>query len=497
MDFKIIPQVKELKSIGENAYDFSAVRFKNSPLSEAAEQDFLSFHKFKESEKENIIFTPQEDLPQEGYRLSAAGGVINIFYSHGAGAFYALQTLKQLLHQSNFNLPEIEITDSPAYEYRGAMLDVGRYFYSVDDVKKFIDRMALHKLNRFHFHLTEDQGWRVEIDRYPLLTQIGSRRSHTNFNNIPHGGFYTKAQIREIVDYCHAKYIKVMPEFDVPGHSRAAIAAYSELACFPRELPVATHWGVKKDVLCAGRESSYEFVFNVIDELCELFPDGLFHMGGDEVPKHRWRLCPECQKKIKEQNLKNEDELQEYFMNRVYDHLAAKGYQVFMWNYEDISPRILNENIGFTLCNGKHFGRPCIDTRGNTYYYDLPFGYISLADVCKNGVCDGAIGAEAQIWTEYIPNLKKADMLANPRLAAMCENVWCGKCEEQELYAKLGAYESMLDKLGIAYTPNMNKLNPNPVRKKLSGLWFEKRQLDWEGLTILIDDKKVENAAKK
>ncbi len=497
MEYKIVPQPQKIKIVSDKEFSFKAVKLGKNPLSQNAEKDFLDFFEFEKSKNENILFELDESIKEEGYRMVQQGGMITISYSDPAGAFYALQTLKQMLHQGKMNLCEFEIEDYPAYPYRGFMLDVGRYFYSVDDVKIFIDRMALHKLNRFHFHLTEDQGWRVEIKKYPLLTQIGSRRSHTNFNNTPHGGFYTQEEIKDIVDYCHSKYIKVMPEFDVPGHSRAAIAAYSNLACFERELPVATHWGVKKDVLCAGKESTYRFVFDVIDELCELFPDGLFHIGGDEVPKHRWSLCPECQKKIKEENLKNEAELQEYFMNRVYDHLAEKGYEVFMWNYDNLHPRILKDEIGYTFCGGETGGRKCIDTDTDSYYFDLPYAYVSLENTCNHKLPDSAVGAEAQVWTEYIPNIKKADSLVYPRLGAMCETVWNGKNSYESFLEKLEYYNSFLDLLRIPYSLGKSKLTPHGLRKKLSGLWFERRQLDWEGLTILIDDKKVEKLAKK
>lgn len=494
--FKIIPEpVKITVKDGKN-FPFKAIKLGENPLSKNAAEDFTSFFDFEESKEANVIFTTDEGIGQEGYTLEVKDGIITVCSSEPSGAFYALQTLKQLLLQGNMELPELIIEDLPSYSYRGLMLDAGRYFYSVSDVKLFIDRMALHKLNRLHFHLTEDQGWRVEIKKYPLLTQIGSKRSCTNFNNVPHGGFYTQEDIKEIVEYCHSKYIKVIPEFDVPGHCRSAIAAYSELACFPRELPVATHWGVKKDVLCAGRESTFDFVFDVIDELCALFPDKLFHIGGDEVPKHRWSICPECQKRISDEGLSNEEELQEYFMNRVYAHLKNKGYEVFMWNFDNLKPSILDKNIGFSLCNGEAHGRTCVDTSVNAYYFDLPYGYIPLEKVCRHEIKD-CIGSEAQVWTEYIPNMKRADAMLFPRLGAMCEAAWHGKCDYEAYLQKLDLYYSLLDKAKIGYSFGKSKLNPKGIRKILSIALFERRRLHWEGLNILIDDKIVERLAKK
>lgn len=495
--YYIIPEPKKLEILSTNKYSFTSIKFANCPLTDVAKQDFLSFYNFAESSSENVVFTLDNSIQEEGYKLIVSDGIINIYYSKPNGAFYALQTLKQLLHQNSMQLEDLLIEDYPSYSYRGFMLDVGRYFYSINDVKTIIDRMALHKMNMLHFHLTEDQGWRVEIKKYPLLTEKGSIRSHTNFNHKQHSGYYTQEEIKQIVQYCHDKYIKVMPEFDIPGHSRAAIACYKDLACFPRDLDVATHWGVKKDVLCAGKESTYKFVFDVIDELCELFPDKLFHMGGDEVPKHRWSICKDCQNKIKEQGLKDESQLQEYFMNRVYEYLDKKGYEVYMWNYDNFTPGILSDNIGFTLCGGECNGRKCIDTSSSAYYLDLPYGYVPLKNSCDHKIAEGAIGAEVQMWTEYIPDMKKSDSMMYPRMGAMVETVWAGKNSLESFSKKLDAYYSFLDLYNVNYTKGDKKVNPTGIRKLHSIAYFEKRQLTWEGLEILIDNKKVERIAKK
>ena len=495
--YQIIPEPKLINITSNKKSNFKSIKLANCPLNDIAKNDFLSFYNFDISENANIFFITDESIKPEGYKIVIKDGIINIYYNKENGAFYALQTLKQLLHQGKMELEELEILDYPSYPYRGFMLDVGRYFYDIKDVKTIIDRMALHKLNMLHFHLTEDQGWRIEIKKYPILTEKGSIRNHTNFNHTPHGGFYTQEQIKDIVNYCHSKFIKVMPEFDVPGHSRAAIACFPELACFPRELEVATHWGVKKDVLCAGKESTYRFIFNVIDELCELFPDKIFHIGGDEVPKHRWCLCPECQKVIKENKLKDETQLQEFFMNKIYDHLKSKGFEVFMWNYDKLNPEILYDDIGFTLCGGECNGRKCIDTSSSAYYLDLPYGYISLEDTCNHKIPEGAIGAEVQMWTEYIPNMAKSDSMMYPRMGAMVETCWSGTNNYENFAKKLDTYYSYLDRFNINYSKGNKKINPKGLNKTMSIALFERRQLDWEGLTILIDNKKVERIAKK
>ena len=222
-------------------------------------------------EERSIIITLDESIEsEEGYSIKCENRRVFIKAKTEAGLFYGLQTLKQMLLQTGGKIPYVEITDSPRFSYRGFMLDCGRYFYTVDEVKRIIDLMALHKLNALHWHLTEDQGWRIEIKKYPKLTEKGSMRSHTNFNNKPHGGYYTQEEIKEIVAYCHDRFIKVIPEYDIPGHSVAAISCYPELSCLDRKMEVATHCGVKHDILCAGKESTYKFVYDVLDEFIEL-----------------------------------------------------------------------------------------------------------------------------------------------------------------------------------------------------------------------------------
>lgn len=308
----------------------------------------------REAADENAVLLDTEtDFPSdEGYTLSVCGGCVQITAKGESGLFYGLQTLKQLLLQSHGILPELKISDTPRFPYRGFMLDCGRYFYTVDEIKRLIDLAALHKFNVFHWHLTEDQGWRAEIKRYPLLTEKGSRRSHTNFGILPHSGFYTQEDMREIVRYCHSRFVKVIPEIDVPGHATAALACYPELGCFDRKLPVATHWGVKHDILCAGKENVYSFVTDVLDELLEIFTDGYIHLGGDEAVKMRWALCPNCGAKMRELNLSSEEQLQHWFMSRIDRHLREKGYRSFMWNYDGaedashLAPEILWQVCG-------------------------------------------------------------------------------------------------------------------------------------------------------
>lgn len=458
---------------------------------------FLSKINIQNGNGSQIGFLDDDSLDNEEYRLEISDK-IRVYSNSLGGKIFALQTLKQILFQYGENVPCLTIKDKPAHEIRGFMLDVGRYFYSVDDVKLFIRKMSLHKLNFLHLHLTEDQGWRVEIEKYPLLTQIGSVRKKTNFNHKKHGGFYTKAQIKEIVDYAHNFAISVMPEFDIPGHSRSAMAGYNYLGCFDRKLPVADHWGVKHDVLCAGKDSTYEFVENIIDEFCEMFPDKYFHIGGDEVPKHRWHLCPHCQAKMKELGLKNEDELQYYFMNRVNDYCKSNGKQVFMWSWDLKDDKLLSDDLGFTKCGDMNTGnRPFIDTSTSAYYIDLPYGYISLKDTADHRLYSGnCLGGEVTLWTEYVPNMTRADKVTYPRLGAMAQTVWHGDNSYEQFAENLDYYYSFLDKNGIGYS-KPSTANPSKLLAFFQNLWFERRQLTWEGLTNIFDDLKIERLAKK
>ncbi len=494
---KIIPQPQCITELSKTVFDMKGFTLGKNSLSEEAKCDFLSFLNLPQAEKENILFKESTDLSDEEYIIET-GSEIVIYSNSASGQLYALQTLKQILFQCGCKIPHIRVKDYPAHKFRGFMLDAGRYFFSVDDVKSIIRRMVLHKLNVLHLHLTEDQGWRIEIEKYPLLTEIGSSRKKTNFNHKAHSGFYTKADIKEIVDYAHAFCVKVMPEFDIPGHSRAAIAAYNDLTCFPRKLPVADHWGVKHDVLCVGNEKTMQFVYDVLDEFFEMFPDEYIHIGGDEVPKHRWDLCPACNAKRKKLGLENSDALQFWFMNTVKDYCKSHGKQAFMWSWELEDDTLLHTDLGFTKCGEMNTGnRPFIDTSTQAYYIDLPYGYISLKDSANHKIYSGnAIGVEATLWTEYVPNMKKADTMSFPRTGCLAETGWSGSCTWEAFSEKLDYYCSFLDKNNIGYA-KANKANPNALRAKLSILLFERRQLVWEGLHNLFDDKKIEKIARK
>lgn len=492
----LFPKPEKIEIISENKIKISHISLGENLLADEVISDFVEYCSL-DSGSENIVFKINSTLEDEAYTIKT-GEVIEISSSGMAGQLYALQTLKQLFTLSDFVIPHIFISDKPKYKVRGFMLDVGRYFYSVSDVKMFIRKMAFHKLNFFHFHLTEDQGFRIQIDKYPLLTEIGSKRACTNFNNKPHDGYYIKSDIKEIVNYAHAFNIKVMPEFDIPGHSRAAIAAYNELTCFPRDLPVATHWGVKHDVLCVGKDKTMQFVYDVLDELFEMFPDEYIHIGGDEVPKHRWNLCPDCKNRAEKVGAKSADELQCWFMNTIKNYCKKNGKQVFMWSWDLEDSSLLDEDLGFTLCgtDNKINERPFIDTNTKAYYIDLPYGYISLKDTANHKIQQGnCLGLETPLWCEYVADMNKADIMMFPRVCASSETAWCGETSYDEISKKLNDYYKLLDKNNWGYAKPAMAV-PNRVRGFFSGLWFEKRQLTWEGLHNIFDDLSIEKIAR-
>ena len=522
----IIPQPRDIKVNENEHFIFNSLSvFGSELISKDAFDDFVDFCSkigvkvtTAQQNEANLLLLKTEGKIAEEYFLEVCDKIF-ISSCAGNGAFYGLETLKQILLQCGNKIPRTIIKDTPLYDYRGFMLDVGRYFYSVNEVKKFIDMMALHKLNTFHFHLTEDQGWRIEIKKYPLLTQKGSKRSHTNFGVVPHSGFYTQEEIKEIVAYAHAKYIKVIPEFDIPGHTVSAIACYPELSCFNRQLNVKTHWGVKHDIMCAGKEFTYKFVYDVMDELIELFPDKVIHLGGDEAVKMRWDICPHCQKVIEDNNLKDSEELQQLFMSKINAYLQQKGYSTMMWNWDLNSvSNTLDSSIAWNLCGSDENVRPLIhqemkngrkmvSTCAHPYYLDLPYGWVNLKNSCDYApecVLSGdesdvnLIGVEGPLWTEYVPNMKKAEYMTFPRLGAVSTAAWSDKTERNydKFKAKLDDYYKLLDCYDVQYA-KLNQCMPSKIRAKFSGMWFNRRVLHWEGLHNLIDDAMVKSKYSK
>lgn len=427
----------------------------------------------------------------EGYSLKVERGRVLLRGNDEKGLFYAVQTLKQLFFCGDGKLVEIEIEDKPRFRVRGFMLDCARHFFSVEAVKQFIDMMAFHKLNEFHWHLSDDQGFRCQLEDKLLLTEIGSYRPETEFNGVPHKGYYTKNDIREIIDYAHDRYIKVIPEINSPGHVRAMLAAYPGLACFKRDFDVSTTWGTKNDVLCIGKESTFDFMKELYDEVTEIFTDGILHIGGDATPTVRWQACPDCLRRMQEEGLGSIRELHSYYLDRIASYLTDKGVEV---RIRDTALKE-RESCGKFCCqlsstaeeikhNG-NLGDKCDYIVSCSDYYNLDNPYIMTGlERCYSFEPDfgkinrNIIGVECCLWTEYVPDMLTADRLTYPRLAAVCEGAWSaeGRKSLDAFKEKLQSYYSFMEKLGIAAAP-IKKTEPSGLNKLKEKMLLKKRKI--------------------
>ncbi len=426
------------------------------------------------------LLKPDERKNDE-YNLAITTDKIAIDGVSPRAIFYGIQTLLQLLpadkamaNEKQFEVPQLVIKDYPRFEYRGMHLDVGRHFFGVDEVKKYIDYLAYQKFNTFHWHLTEDQGWRIEIKRYPKLTSVGGFRNGTIIGHYPgsgndsihYGGFYTQQEIKEIVKYAQDRYITTIPEIEMPGHSSAAIAAYPQLSCFPNESTkiksntpwagsrngkqVQQTWGVFEDIYCPS-EYTFKFLENVLDEVMKLFPSKYIHIGGDESPKTEWKRSAFCQKLIKEKNLKDEEGLQNYFISRIEKYLNSKGRSIIGW--DEILEGGLAPNATVMSWRGKEGGvaaaqqhHNVIMTPGKYVYLDhaqnknedsvtiggyLPldtvYSYEPVPKELNSEEAKYVMGAQGNVWTEYIANNSKLEYMIFPRMTALSEVLWSPK----------------------------------------------------------------------
>lgn len=440
-------------------------------------------------------YTVDKTLEEEEYCIDITKRSVYVTYSTDKGRFYADLTLSQLRSQFPDGLPVAVISDKPKLRWRGFMLDVGRYFYPTEDVKQIIALAAALKFNVFHLHLTEDQGWRVQIDKYPLLTEVGAYRSKTNRDKTPHGGFYTKDELKDIVAFAHANNMIVVPEIDCPAHIRSALAAYPHLGCFNRKLTVAEHFGIKFDILCAGKQSSYDFLYAVFDEILEIFTDGYLHLGADEALKERWKFCPDCKRTMEEQGITDLDDLQTYFINRIYtEYLQPKGVKAIIWVLtvppKGLHPEIIAQQYhtqtSKAVCDG---GRRVVNSCSQWYYIDFPHAVTPL-DKCYAGVpedVDGATvdAAEVCLWTEYVPNLAVAKYQSMPRALAVADRFWGDGTDYECFKSRAEAYYAAHpDK---DYCPIADAVpSGKPAARQKRALSMRWR--DWEGLNIKIDN---------
>lgn len=449
-----------------------------------------------------IVLTIDKTIANaEGYKLDANAKQIRIAGASAAGVFYGIQTLRKSLplvngKASKVSIPAVHIADAPRFAYRGTHLDVSRHFVTADSVRQFIDMLALHNINRFHWHLTDDQGWRIEIKKYPLLTQIGSKRAQTvighnsgKYDGKPYSGFYTQKQIRDIVKYAADRYITIVPEIDLPGHMQAALAAYPDMGCTGGPYEVWQKWGVSDNVLCAGNDKTLTFIDNVLKEITKLFPSKYIHVGGDECPKTQWQKCPKCQARIKALNLEAKDghsaeeRLQSYIITHASNYLKSLGRNTIGW--DEILEGGLAEGATVMSWRGESGGiaaakqhHDVVMTPNSYLYFDYyqsldkanePLaigGYLPLETVYsyepmpKELTADEArhiIGVQANIWTEYMPTFKQMQYMALPRLAALSEVQWSQPAlkDYTSFTDRLTEFTHLYDRLGYNYAKHL------------------------------------------
>ena len=450
-------------------------------------------------EKNNIHFKIDSTISnEEGYELDISTSKITIAAKSQKGAFYAFQTIRQLLpsnfatsKDNKFTIQSLKIKDAPQFGYRGMHLDVGRHFFSVDFIKKYLDLMAMLKMNTFHWHLTEDQGWRIEIKKYPKLQEIAAFRNETligHYSDQPHqfdgkkyGGYYTQEEIKEVIKYATERQITVIPEIEMPGHAQAAIAAYPELGCTKKPIKVATKWGVFKNIYCP-KEGTFKFLEDVLDEVIPLFPGKYIHIGGDEAPKTNWKKCNHCQKLIKKEGLKDEHELQSYFITRMEKYINSKGKQIIGW--DEILEGGLAPNATVMSWRGiqgaieaakqKH---DVILTPNSHCYFDhyqsdneneplaiggfLPlekvYSFNPIPKELSKEEAKHVLGAQGNIWTEYMPTSKQVEYMALPRMIALSEVIWSKPNNKNypNFIERLESFNERLDVMNINYANHL------------------------------------------
>ena len=449
----------------------------------------------KKSTSSIILAIDPKIKNSEGYSIVVNSKGVVIKGATAQGVFYGVQTLRKSLPittvAGSIELDPVVIDDAPRFGYRGMMLDCARHFFPLEFVKRYIDLLAMHNMNVFHWHLTEDQGWRLEIKKYPELTQKGSIRRGTQvghndgvFDGVPYGGYYTQEQAREIVEYARQRYITVIPEFDIPGHTKAALACYPELGCTGGPYQVARSWGVFQDVLCLGKEKTFTFVQDVLDEIMDIFPSKVIHIGGDEAPTVAWEQCPLCQKKMKEEGV-DAKHFQGYFTNRIEKYLNSKGHSIMGWD------EILEGKISTTATvmswrgaepgiQAALKGHDVVMTPNTHTYFDYyqaddkeekklgligglstvenVYNYNPTPSVLPDSVRKHILGVQANLWTEYIAGKDIAEYQILPRMAALAEVQWTTQPKNYEGFKeRLTRFVSFYDLYNYVYATHLWK----------------------------------------
>lgn len=518
-DYEIIPKPLDVNSKGDASFllkDGVAVIYPENNQKMQDNAEFLVDYVEKQT---GVKLTSHADMPVDGaicltldlsddnaeaYKLIVNDKRVCISGASEAGVFYGIQTLRKSLpvaQDINVNLSAVEIYDKPRFAYRGAMLDVARHFYTVDEVKTFIDMLALHNINRFHWHLTDDQGWRIEIKKYPKLMSVASERKETVvgrwysgiYDGKTYGGYYTQDELRDVIDYAAKRHITIIPEVDLPGHMQAALTAYPELGCTGGPYEVRTIWGVSQDVLCVGNDFTLQFVKDVLSEVADIFPSEYIHIGGDECPKVRWEKCPKCQERIKSLGLKSdakhtkEQRLQSYMIQEAAKYLKEKGKRIIGWT-EILEGGLvpdatlmswIGESGGIEAAHQHHD----VIMTPNTYLYfdyyqskkveDEPLaigGYLPIEKTYNYEPMPKELtkeeqqyikGVQANLWTEYIPVFSQVQYMVLPRLGAAAEVQWTdpSKKDYKDFLRRVPHLVAVYDCYGWNYATHVYDVN--------------------------------------
>ena len=455
---------------------------------------------------EKDIRTVRSDLlGDEEYYLEITKEKIEITAKTEKGFFYARQTLKQLSFLKEA-VPCLYIKDKPRYPYRAFMIDSARHMQTVDEIKTYIEAAALFKFNVFHWHLCDDQGFRIESEEFPQLNAHASWRNGHGFgskNTDRYGGYYTKAQIKEVVEFCSERFIDVIPEIDMPGHTIAILSSYPSLSCRKKEIPVETRPGVHKDIMCAGREETFDFCFKLLDEVSTLFPYEYFHIGGDEAPKDRWNECPDCQRRIREENLKDAEQLQGYFVNRIVKHMQEKGKKCIAWN-ESLNSGMLDKDVVVADWMDKenrsqkraNAGGKIIVEDFFSYYLDYPYGMTPLEKTYRfdpnlEGLDEtgksNVIGVETPIWTEFVEDFDRLCYMCFPRMMAVSEIGWTDAARKnyQSFEERAEKMRALLAETGVSMALR-ERWNPKGIDRLHDLINHYKRFLTKEGIRQLL-----------
>jgi hexosaminidase len=508
----------------------AAIAFFNQKLKKA---NGFELKKTSDKAKAGIVVeaVTDKELGEEGYVIDVTPKGIVIKSNASKGVFYAFETILQMLppeiEKANSNVSlevaGVSITDVPRFKYRGMHLDVGRHFKSKEFVKTYIEMIARYKMNVFEWHLTEDQGWRIEIKKYPKLTEMGAWRDSTvighaakprGYKKERHGGFYTQEDVKEIVQFAAEHFVTVMPEIEMPGHATAATYAYPEYCCSGKVAGVIGNWGVFPDVFCAGNEKTYTFIEDILNEVLVLFPSSMIHIGGDECPKDAWKTCPKCQAKIKAEGLKDEAELQTYFTNRMEKFLTSKGRITVGWDEilegGKLSPSAVvmswrGEAGGVQAAKLKHqvVMAPTSVAYFDTYQESIDVAPLAIANyitlqhvydynpIPKELSAEEAgyvLGFQANLWTEYIPTEKHAEYMVFPRMCALAEVNWTPKEKKDfvNFEKRVEVELKRLDYLGINHAKITQRSKDDDKITYDNNYWYRKDDKSREGKPLIL-----------